>query len=83
MSDESVDAYTIAFDTRNCTHVDKAVKQTYRVLKKGGYFMCFEFNKEKFAQIIRDAGFKAVGEGYKNFTFSVQTEADSCSKTSL
>ncbi|KAG0741894.1 hypothetical protein G6F57_006870 [Rhizopus arrhizus] len=114
--DESVDVYTIAFGIRNCTHVDKVVKEAYRVLKKGGRFMCLEFSKvdnpvigkiydiysfdvipalgqiiasdrdsyqylvesirkfppqEEFAQIIRDAGFKTVGQGYEDLTFGV------------
>ncbi|KAL9536768.1 hypothetical protein MBANPS3_012382 [Mucor bainieri] len=43
--DESVDVYTIAFGIRNCTHVDKVVKEAHRVLKKGGRFMCLEFSK--------------------------------------
>jgi 2-methoxy-6-polyprenyl-1,4-benzoquinol methylase len=41
--DESVDAYTIAFGIRNCTHVDKVLEEAYRVLKPGGRFMCLEF----------------------------------------
>ncbi|KAF7728811.1 2-hexaprenyl-6-methoxy-1,4-benzoquinone methyltransferase [Apophysomyces ossiformis] len=43
--DESVDVYTIAFGIRNCTHVDKVVKEAYRVLKPGGRFMCLEFSR--------------------------------------
>jgi 2-methoxy-6-polyprenyl-1,4-benzoquinol methylase len=43
--DESVDVYTIAFGIRNCTHVDRVVKEAYRVLKKGGRFMCLEFSQ--------------------------------------
>ncbi|KAG2174727.1 hypothetical protein INT43_005785 [Umbelopsis isabellina] len=42
--DESVDVYTIAFGIRNCTHVDRVVKEAHRVLKKGGRFMCLEFS---------------------------------------
>ncbi|KAI7902158.1 UbiE/COQ5 methyltransferase [Cokeromyces recurvatus] len=42
---ESVDVYTIAFGIRNCTHIDRVVKEAYRVLKKGGRFMCLEFSK--------------------------------------
>ncbi|KAJ1561161.1 2-hexaprenyl-6-methoxy-1,4-benzoquinone methyltransferase [Nowakowskiella sp. JEL0078] len=42
---ESVDAYTIAFGIRNCTHVDKVISEAYRVLKPGGRFMCLEFSK--------------------------------------
>jgi 2-methoxy-6-polyprenyl-1,4-benzoquinol methylase len=43
--DNSVDAYTIAFGIRNCTHVDRVVKEAYRVLKPGGRFMCLEFGR--------------------------------------
>ncbi|KAI9025808.1 UbiE/COQ5 methyltransferase [Phycomyces nitens] len=43
--DASVDVYTIAFGIRNCTHVDRVVKEAYRVLKPGGRFMCLEFSK--------------------------------------
>lgn len=43
--DESVDVYTIAFGIRNCTHVDRVVKEAHRVLKKGGRFMCLEFSR--------------------------------------
>jgi len=39
-----VDAYTIAFGIRNCTNVDKVVREAYRVLKRGGRFMCLEFS---------------------------------------
>ncbi|KAJ3130053.1 2-hexaprenyl-6-methoxy-1,4-benzoquinone methyltransferase [Nowakowskiella sp. JEL0407] len=42
---ESADAYTIAFGIRNCTHIDKVLKEAYRVLKPGGRFMCLEFGK--------------------------------------
>jgi 2-methoxy-6-polyprenyl-1,4-benzoquinol methylase len=41
---ESVDVYTIAFGIRNCTHIDRVVKEAHRVLKKGGRFMCLEFS---------------------------------------
>lgn len=43
--DNSVDAYTISFGIRNCTHVDRVLKEAYRVLKPGGRFMCLEFSK--------------------------------------
>ncbi|KAI9261660.1 UbiE/COQ5 methyltransferase [Phascolomyces articulosus] len=43
--DESMDVYTIAFGIRNCTHVDRVVKEAYRVLKPGGRFMCLEFSR--------------------------------------
>lgn len=43
--DASVDLYTIAFGIRNCTHVDRVLKEAYRVLKPGGVFSCLEFSK--------------------------------------
>jgi 2-methoxy-6-polyprenyl-1,4-benzoquinol methylase len=43
--DNSYDVYTIAFGIRNCTHLDKVVKEAYRVLKPGGRFLCLEFSK--------------------------------------
>ncbi|KAL1929653.1 hypothetical protein VTP01DRAFT_1791 [Rhizomucor pusillus] len=45
IEDSSMDVYTIAFGIRNCTHIDKVVKEAYRVLKPGGKFMCLEFSK--------------------------------------
>ncbi|KAI8930328.1 ubiE/COQ5 methyltransferase family-domain-containing protein [Entophlyctis helioformis] len=42
--DASVDAYTIAFGIRNCTNVDRVVREAYRVLKPGGRFMVLEFS---------------------------------------
>lgn len=43
--DNSQDLYTIAFGIRNCTHVDRVLKEAYRVLKPGGVFSCLEFGK--------------------------------------
>ena len=42
--DKSFDAYTIAFGIRNVTHIDKALKEAHRVLKRGGRFFCLEFS---------------------------------------
>jgi demethylmenaquinone methyltransferase/2-methoxy-6-polyprenyl-1,4-benzoquinol methylase len=38
------DAYTIAFGIRNVTHIDKALAEAHRVLKRGGRFYCLEFS---------------------------------------
>ncbi|KAG0306016.1 2-hexaprenyl-6-methoxy-1,4-benzoquinone methyltransferase [Dissophora globulifera] len=45
IADNSMDAYTIAFGIRNVTHIDRALKEAYRVLKPGGRFMCLEFSR--------------------------------------
>ncbi|KNE64445.1 ubiquinone/menaquinone biosynthesis methyltransferase [Allomyces macrogynus ATCC 38327] len=45
IEDNSMDAYTIAFGIRNCTHIDRVIRQAYRVLKPGGRFMVLEFGK--------------------------------------
>lgn len=42
--DKCFDAYTIAFGIRNVTHIDKALEEAYRVLKRGGRFFCLEFS---------------------------------------
>ncbi len=44
LPDESVDIYTIAFGLRNVTHIDTALAEAYRVLRKGGKFFCLEFS---------------------------------------
>ena len=43
--DNSFDSYTIAFGIRNVTHIDVALSEARRVLKRGGRFMCLEFSK--------------------------------------
>ena len=40
----SFDAYTIAFGIRNVTHIEAALAEAYRVLKRGGRFLCLEFS---------------------------------------
>ncbi|KQK11826.1 2-methoxy-6-polyprenyl-1,4-benzoquinol methylase, mitochondrial [Brachypodium distachyon] len=42
--DGSMDGYTIAFGIRNVTHIEKALSEAYRVLKKGGRFLCLELS---------------------------------------
>ena len=44
IADDSLDLYTIAFGIRNVTHIDKALKEAHRVLKRGGRFFCLEFS---------------------------------------
>ncbi len=40
----SFDAYTIAFGIRNVTHIDRALAEAHRVLRRGGRFFCLEFS---------------------------------------
>lgn len=60
--DNSFDYYTIAFGIRNVTHIDKVLKETYRVLKPGGQFVCMEFSQVK-NQILAKA--------YEAYSFKV------------
>ena len=41
----SFDAYTIALGIRNVPRMDKALSEAFRVLKRGGRFMCLEFSE--------------------------------------
>ncbi len=41
---ESFDAYTVAFGMRNLTHLETALAEAFRVLKRGGRFLCLEFS---------------------------------------
>ncbi|XP_039003096.1 2-methoxy-6-polyprenyl-1,4-benzoquinol methylase, mitochondrial-like isoform X2 [Hibiscus syriacus] len=42
--DNSMDGYTIAFGIRNVTHIEKVLTEAYRVLKRGGRFLCLELS---------------------------------------
>ena len=56
-ADRSFDAYTIAFGIRNVTHIDQALAEAHRVLKRGGRFFCLEFSTTSwpgFAEIYRN-----------------------------
>jgi demethylmenaquinone methyltransferase/2-methoxy-6-polyprenyl-1,4-benzoquinol methylase len=44
LPDRSFDAYTIAFGIRNVPRIDKALAEAYRVLDRGGRFLCLEFS---------------------------------------
>jgi demethylmenaquinone methyltransferase/2-methoxy-6-polyprenyl-1,4-benzoquinol methylase len=44
-ADASFDAYTIAFGIRNVPHIDRALAEAFRVLKRGGRFLCLEFSE--------------------------------------
>jgi len=43
--DKSFNAYTIAVGIRNVPEIDKALAEAFRVLKRGGKFLCLEFSQ--------------------------------------
>jgi demethylmenaquinone methyltransferase/2-methoxy-6-polyprenyl-1,4-benzoquinol methylase len=45
LADKSHDAYTIAFGIRNVPRIPAALAEAYRVLRRGGRFLCLEFSK--------------------------------------
>ncbi len=42
--DGEFDAYTIAFGIRNVPRIEKALSEAFRVLRRGGRFLCLEFS---------------------------------------
>ncbi|WP_066557328.1 class I SAM-dependent methyltransferase [Croceicoccus bisphenolivorans] len=59
-ANSSFDAYTIAFGIRNVTHIDRALAEAYRVLRRGGRFFCLEFSTTQWP------GFKEVYDVYSH-----------------
>jgi demethylmenaquinone methyltransferase/2-methoxy-6-polyprenyl-1,4-benzoquinol methylase len=45
LPDAAFDAYTIAFGARNVPRIERALAEAYRVLKRGGRFLCLEFSR--------------------------------------
>ncbi len=45
LADARFNAYTIAFGIRNVPRIEDALKEAYRVLKRGGRFLCLEFSR--------------------------------------
>lgn len=45
LKSDDYDLYTIAFGIRNVTDRSKALKEAFRILRKGGRFMCLEFSE--------------------------------------
>ena len=45
LADARFDAYTIAFGIRNVPRTEAALSEAYRVLKRGGRFLCLEFSR--------------------------------------
>jgi len=47
------DGYTIAFGIRNVPRIDAALAEAYRVLRRGGRFLCLEFSQVDNARLDR------------------------------
>ncbi|MCW2315813.1 2-octaprenyl-6-methoxy-1,4-benzoquinone methylase /demethylmenaquinone methyltransferase [Rhodoblastus acidophilus] len=60
--DGQYDAYTIAFGIRNVPRIERALAEAYRVLKRGGKFMCLEFSQVEAP---------ALAKIYESYSFSV------------
>ena len=84
INSNSYDFYTISFGLRNTKSIDKSLKEAYRVLKKGGRFMCLEFSKienlnldliyKNYSKLIPKIGEIIVGnrEPYKYLVKSIE-----------
>ena len=46
LGDKGFDAYTVAFGIRNVPRIDVALAEAYRVLRRGGHFLCLEFSPD-------------------------------------
>ncbi len=78
------DYYTISFGIRNTSNLDKSISEAYRVLKKGGRFLCLEFSKiensnlnflyEEYSKLIPIIGKVVVGneDPYKYLIKSIR-----------
>jgi demethylmenaquinone methyltransferase / 2-methoxy-6-polyprenyl-1,4-benzoquinol methylase len=53
LSDSRFDAYTIAFGVRNVPRIETALSEAYRVLKRGGRFLCLEFSRVDLPMVDR------------------------------
>lgn len=57
------DAYTIAFGIRNVPRIEAALAEAYRVLRRGGRFLCLEFSQVDMAvldRLYRAYSFRAI-----------------------
>ena len=72
VSNDFFDFYTISFGLRNTKDLNKSISEAYRVLKKGGRFLCLEFSKienhnleilyKNYSKIIPKIGKYVVGD---------------------
>ncbi len=80
--DNTFDNYTISFGLRNTKDLNKSISEAYRVLKKGGKFLCLEFSKihnenlnfiyKKYSKILPTIGNFIVGDE-KPYEYLIQS----------
>ena len=67
LPDAAFDGYTIAFGIRNVPRIERALAEAYRVLKRGGRFLCLEFSRvdlpvfDRLYDFYSDAAIPALG----------------------
>lgn len=76
------DFYTISFGLRNTSNIENTLSEAYRVLKKGGRFLCLEFSKiensnldfiyKKYSKIIPKLGKYIIGDP-KPYEYLIKT----------
>ncbi len=62
LENDSYDCYTIAFGIRNVPRIDRALSEAYRVLRRGGRFLCLEFS---------DVDVPGLDKLYDSFSFKL------------
>jgi demethylmenaquinone methyltransferase/2-methoxy-6-polyprenyl-1,4-benzoquinol methylase len=82
-ADNSFDAYTIAFGVRNVTDIPAALREAYRVLKRGGRFYCLEFSTsewpgfgelyDRYSQHLIPRIGKAVAKDEESYRYLVES----------
>jgi demethylmenaquinone methyltransferase/2-methoxy-6-polyprenyl-1,4-benzoquinol methylase len=82
-ADASFDAYTIAFGIRNVTDIPAALREAYRVLKRGGRFYVLEFSTsewpgfgelyDRYSQHLIPRIGKAVAKDEESYRYLVES----------
>ena len=80
--DSHFDYYVISFGLRNTKNLDKALSEAFRVLKRGGRFLCLEFSKidndyldfvyQKYSKLIPMIGEFVIGDK-KPYEYLIQS----------
>ncbi len=83
--DNTFDFYTISYGIRNVTDINQTLKESFRVLKTGGRFMCLEFSKvdnefinflyQRYSKIIPHLGKYIVGSS-RPYDYLVKSISD-------